>query len=158
VSVTLKDISEKRNHSVIVGDMFDEKKKAEIVQDFLQGQKVDLIFERAKMGQKYYPRDAHFIGKQLAFWYKHLADNGVMFLTPPFAVRDEYVEPWMKMIQESYAGQIEVQANEGYDAIRIRKLPGAPEHLPLIDQRASFRSTLREKKGGRTVTKPASIK
>ncbi|MBA3723960.1 MAG: hypothetical protein H0W89_03625 [Candidatus Levybacteria bacterium] len=135
-----QDVS--RNHHVLVGNIVSDETKMKVQEEFLHGQKADIIFERMIAGHSNLPKEPDFLGKQIGFWYEHLSENGVMFLTPPTALWD-FIPGWLDIINTQYTDQIEAQySDDTTEVLRIRKLPGAPEHLPLIDNR----NLLREKK------------
>lgn len=118
--------------------------------------KVDFCISRMLRALEDIPRDPVFIARNVAAWYELLSEKGVMLLQIPdfmksvhtlpngsFQSFSYYVENWVKALCKNYPG-LEVKYDEG-NHILIRKLLGAPQHLPLL---ASTRwSKLQEIKG-----------
>lgn len=124
-----------RNHIVIPGDLFSGETK-DNVGNFLNGQKADLIISRMAGGLNEIPREPYFLGKEADHWYQQLADGGVLLaMLPGFGA---FLPAWVELIKSEYKGQLEVECTEFVPeegivpVLKLRKLPGAPEHLPLV--------------------------
>jgi len=131
-----------RNHNIIEGDIFSEDTYAALETE-LRGQQADFIIERMAKGLEAVPREPYFIGKFISIWYRLLRENGVLFAQVPVAL-NPLLHPWIDKIRADYSGVLEVASAEGRgdiggdtaSAFRLRKLPGAPKELPLLDPRA----------------------
>lgn len=127
-------------HTVIEGDLLTPELYEKLLEQ-LQGEKVDLIIERMMAGLNAVPMEPYMFGKIISAWYAMLREKGIMFAELPHKF-EPLVQAWVKVIENEYAGKIEVQANYVNhltavnaigSAVRIVKLPGAPDKLPLLD-------------------------
>lgn len=126
------------NHAIFEGDMLslDMHKK---VNQWLGEDKADVIFERVK-GGKFGVQPFRLNILTLSRWYSILNENGVMFFEIPYlpGVKSrgidawERILEWEKYINDNYPGQISVF--QKLDMVRLNKLPGAPEKLPIIKE------------------------
>lgn len=124
------------NHIVVEGDIYSKETKNKIA-DWFGHRPVDLIFEKLDGGRIYLP-DLRMSYSLFAWWYKILAENGVIFAQTPIQLylhehnNDEenanLFGRWISMIKKDYEGLIDIQVSAR--AIRLNKLPGAPESLP----------------------------
>ena len=107
------------------------------INKWLDGDKVDLIFERMLKGVEYVPEEAYKVAETIQLWYQMLAEGGVMFVQVPVVFNNLFTV-WAEEIKKEYAGLIDLQYTEGFlnvvgiTAFRLRKLPGAPEKLPFL--------------------------
>ena len=137
VSIAEDDV---RHHSVIEGNILDDHLYTDL-NKWLEGKKVDLILERMIAGMDHIPADPYTISKIMSRWYELLDENGILFVQVPPVLHDQ-LPAWVEMIQEKYGDVLEVQIKNGheqfelaFDLLRIHKLPGAPEKLPLLNPR-----------------------
>jgi hypothetical protein len=130
-----KYLTQDKTHQIIEGDFFTTGTRNEVRQYF-QGEKVDLIIERMAGGLNYLPKDPRLVFYQFAWWYNILREGGLMFVELPADA--EYIwkqdgntvlKNWLEKLKE-FEDQIEIQS--GDLAIRLLKLPGAPEEMPMI--------------------------
>lgn len=133
---------ERRNHTVIPGDILGlvdtpEGNVHELVENWLDGEKAHLIMERLLGGHSLMPKDPFFMAQQASFWYRQLAEGGLMYAEVPDAFIP-YIETWRTFIQDHYQGRLDLSVVRTADtpyALRLHKLEGAPEELPLLDAR-----------------------
>jgi hypothetical protein len=123
-----------RNHTVIPGNMLD-KETQEAAVNWLQGSGIHVLFHRMLGGNSTIPEEPLFLGEQANFWYRLLATNGMMLSQVPYGFRS-YMAEWAEYINNTYRRVLEVSEGgndrSGY-VMRLRKLEGAPENLPLLD-------------------------
>src|SRR3989344_3619327 len=81
------------------------------------------------------------LSKILQIWYKLLREGGIMLVQTPVEFNNLLTE-WVTKIQKEYKDVIELEYQKGNNdrgdpcsAFRLRKLPGAPEELPLLNPR-----------------------
>lgn len=133
-------------HKVVEGDILTSHTYEEL-EKILEGDKVDLIMSRLAAGLEYIPIEPYAVSKILQVWYKLLNDGGVMFVQTPVFF-NELLKEWATMIKDQYKDVLEFQEDAGGEsdgsntqgthsssAFRLRKLPGAPTELPLLDPR-----------------------
>lgn len=139
------DISqEQKNHTILEGDVLSDE-TYEKLNSLLNDQKVDLILERMAKGLEFIPKEPYKISKIISKWYKMLNEGGIMFIQVPIAL-NELFGKWVKMIETEHKTTIEITySNQGTrdsslssSVLCLRKLPGAPEDLPLLDPRTVF--------------------
>lgn len=134
-------LSGSREHSVLLGDMFADE-TYNTVRQWSKGAKVDLIIERLLKGLEFVPIEPFILSKVLQRWYEMLDVNGVMLIEVPPKL-DPLVESWTNLLREK---RIYEKLNIEYvtasarqssfsSVLRLRKLSGAPESLPLLDAR-----------------------
>lgn len=126
------------NHTIFEGDMLslDTHKR---INQWLAGAKADVIFERVSGGH-IGVKPLRLNTMTLSWWYSILNDNGVMFFEIPYlpGVKSrgvdawEQFQQWEKHINDNYSGEISVFSK--LNLVRLNKLPGAPEKLPLLKQ------------------------
>ena len=126
------------NHDVLEGDIF-KQETYENLSKRLNGEKVDFIMERMEGGLRMVPSDPYTMGKILENWYELLNEGGIMFVQSP-VVFNNLLEKWVDKIKSEFGNVIEVKYKKGTEdftpacsAFRLRKLPGAPSKLPLLD-------------------------
>ena len=119
---------EKRHHSVIPGNLL-SKSTDEAIEEWLGGEKADLVFERMYGGLDILPDEPYMLSRKVGQWYDLLDEGGIMFVEVPANMR-YLVTPWSEMISKHQF--IEIQTNPSTSAFRLRKLAGAPEKLPLF--------------------------
>lgn len=130
-----------RNHEVIESDIFSDG-LYKLLEERLRGEKVDFIVERMAAGLESVPPGPYLVGKFLNAWYRLLREEGLLFAQVPVEM-NPLLRPWTDMIRDRYREVIEVASEVGYEdgggskpsVLRLRKLPGAPEELPLLDPR-----------------------
>jgi hypothetical protein len=129
--------SEQQSHTILEGDIFNPDTNIKL-NSILKGEKIDLIVERMAAGLELFPHEPYMLSKLLNTWYELLNIGGVMFIQTPVALNN-LTEKWITKIQSDFAGRLDVQfkrglVNGGYpcSAVRIRKLFGAPEKIPLL--------------------------
>lgn len=125
-----------RRHTVIQGDMLRDTTK-EQVQGWLGKEKVDLIIERMIGGHDLLPEEPFFLSKQADYWYQQLSEGGLFFAELPSAFYP-YAAEWKRMIDERYKDTLDVDLVSS-EILRLHKLPGAPEALPLLSARDVIR-------------------
>jgi hypothetical protein len=138
--IASKEEDEARNHSVIEGNILSPRTYQKI-DTWLNRKKVDLIIERLVGGITSIPDEPYTVAKTVSKWYEMLHDGGILLVQVPVALHD-ILPAWANMVREKYGDVLEVQIElelhqfeDALDLLRIRKLPGAPETLPLLDPR-----------------------
>ncbi len=128
-------------HEVLYGDITkDETYKS--LQKLLGGKKVDLIIERMAGGLRFLPQEPFRLIKVLQTWYQLLNEGGIMFVQTP-EVFDGLLLKWKEYLQNGEHASLETQFDFtqprrspfNTSIFRLRKLPGAPLELPLLDAR-----------------------
>ncbi len=117
-----------RGHKVIPGDLLSEEANAALTA-WLDGKKVDLIFERMFGGLNVLPQEPYMLSQKLDQWYRLLDEGGIMFIEVPSRMA-YLVQPWAEAV--SKFSSIEIQPSNAGKVFRLRKLSGAPEALPLL--------------------------
>jgi len=127
------------NHTIIIGDMFLQKTK-EKIDKWLDGDKVDILIERMQAGLDLIPRNGVWIWKQFNDWYKMVNEGGIMLIqtySTPFSscrsdllVPDDVFEQWGKVVSQNKS--LEFKSDVFNQHFLLRKLPGAPERLPVV--------------------------
>jgi hypothetical protein len=132
----------RRHHKVLTGDLLVEKTYNNL-DTWLKGEKADLIFERLLGGMRGIPKEPHLLASVLEKWYERLGEGGVMFIQVP-GLLIPLLKPWQAEVRRQYPKQLEIQIAEGpvdtvppymITTMRLRKLAGAPEKLPMLDSR-----------------------
>lgn len=130
----------KINHTFIEGDIF-SLDTYKILNDKLEGEKVDFIIERMAKGLEFVPVEPYKVGQILQIWYKLLNENGLMIVQTP-VVFDNLLEAWVEKIKTEFSDVIEIEFARGHNDVstycssfRLRKLPNAPTELPVLDHR-----------------------
>jgi len=131
---------EKINHELLEGDIFTDETHDRL-NKLLRGKKIDLIIERMASGLEFVPLEPYRVSKILQIWYKLLREGGIMLVQTPVEFNNLLTE-WVTKIQKEYKDVIELEYQKGNNdrgdpcsAFRLRKLPGAPEELPLLNPR-----------------------
>jgi len=143
-----KKIDRENGHDVIGGNMFDPIIRKRI-KGWLNGQKVDLIFERMEGGLDCVNHDMRFVREALKQIYFILREGGVAFIQQYWYLFEssgasaEQLYSWAEGVNRGYEGRIEItldpqsvnddRVKYGKGAMMIRKLEGAPEQLPLTE-------------------------
>ncbi len=123
-------------HTVFLQDVLAPKTYADLT-EWIGADKADFIIERMGAGLDLLPTDPYTAAKLLQTWYGLLSPGGLMLVQTPPAL-DPLLGPWSKRVLSEHAGTIEVKyalhRNDFGDqsVLRIHKLPGAPESLPLL--------------------------
>lgn len=130
--------NKKINHTLLIGDIFSDE-TYEKLNDLLKGEKIDLIMERMAAGLDFVPKEPYEASRVLKIWYKLLREGGVMFVQIPSDFNN-LVEEWVAKIKKEYSGVLEIQSDINMSrthtsSIRLKKLAGAPEELPMLDPR-----------------------
>ncbi len=134
INPKLKGKDAKRNHTVITGNILDEATQACVKDEWLHGEKIDIIFHRMAGGNGTVPKDPFFVSEQASIWYQLLAEGGLIFSQVPYAFTS-YIEEWADHIKDNYKGKLELQVEDNFIndyVLRLRKLNGAPKKLPLL--------------------------
>jgi len=125
-------------HEVLEGDILSPG-PYKILENKLGGDKVDLIMERMILGLEMVPPDPYTIGKVLQTWYQLLNEGGIMLVQVP-TVFEELLVRWETLLSSQYKDVLEFQFSRDIGSVsgsncafRLRKLPGAPASLPLLD-------------------------
>lgn len=135
------------NHEILVGDIFDGK-TYENLKKSLNGKKVNFLVSRMARGLELVPENPYIVSKALERWYEILEEGGLMFVQFPI-VFNNLVEEWAKKIKREYENNLEVKCTFGWrkdhygsasSSFSLRKLPGSPKELPLLDPRAVHRT------------------
>ncbi len=134
----LEERDRKIHHEVLEGNVFDPK-TYESLNRWLNGEKVDLVIERMGQGLEFVPVEPYTIGRILQTWYNLLREGGFMFVQTP-VVFNNLLEAWVAKIKNEFKDVIEIEYQKGNkddnvpcSAFRLRKLPGAPGELLLLD-------------------------
>jgi len=139
-----KKEDKKINHETLEGDIFDLK-TYESLNKLLEGKKVDFIVSRMAKGLEFVPVEPYTVSKILKIWYELLAEEGIMFVQTPIAFNN-LLKDWAEKIKkECKSLEISFFASgfcdvDGCSSFRLRKLPGAPKELPLLDPRSVRKS------------------
>lgn len=132
------------NHEIVEGDLAD-KGAIEKIRESLEGEKADLIIERMEAGTQHLPKDLRMLGEVLKEYYSLVAENGIMFLEipkynvkrkqPKFEIPIKKIRSWITELQQRYGNTfIQISPKDDYAIIRIQKVQGAPEELPLFGE------------------------
>jgi hypothetical protein len=124
-----KKSDEKIHHQTLMGDIFDMN-TYKLLNERLQGKKVDLIMSRMAAGLEFVPTEPYTVSKILEIWYELLSDEGIMFVQTPTKFNNLLAQ-WAKKIELEFKNVLEFQykkgdvdANLACSAFRLRKLPG----------------------------------
>jgi hypothetical protein len=128
-----------RNHQVIEGDILTGKTQSEVRSCF--GGKTDIVFERMQAGKNLLPNEPFYMAQQVDIWYQFTGT--LLFAEAPDGLKN-YVFDWKEKVVEEYPNVLDVQVDT-QGRIRIRKLPGAPESLPLLSAKDVMRQELRRR-------------
>lgn len=136
----LEDTS--RHHSVVEGNIFDTTNNFG-----LETGSVDVFIERmgAAIQQEKgldsptVPQNIYAIADIASHWYSLLSERGVMFVQLPRIVAP-ILHGYIHMLQQHFPQQFEIQAGmtkgkNKWLMLRLQKLPGAPETLPMLTHR-----------------------
>jgi len=142
---------EERGHEILEGDILSPETYIELDKR-LGGEKVDIIFERMLNGLELVPNEPYTLAKVLQIWYGLLREGGMLFAQVMEAGRahklvhmhnnasrmHNLVVAWAAMIQKDYGSVIDIQCSpidSPNNVVRLRKLTGAPEKLPMLKHR-----------------------
>jgi len=130
--------NEKINHQFMVGDIFSPDTYKSL-NEILKGEKVDLIIERMAKGLEFIPIEPFAVSKILEIWYDMLRDGGIMFVQVPVSF-NHLLKVWGEKLDKEFKDTIKIYYKKGsihsghhHATFSLRKLPGAPEKLPLLD-------------------------
>jgi len=129
-----------RNHAVLAENVLYQR-AFRAVDEWLAGDRCDIVFERMLGGLRYMPGDPDALMQPLQEAYRRLSDDGIMFVQTPVVLNDVLVA-WAEKIDLEFGGVLEIQYSLGThdnephqtSSFRIRKLPGAPEGLPILSR------------------------
>lgn len=128
----LIDDDRARNHNVIPGDLVTPETKTK-VEEFLAGQKADLIITRMGGGLDSLPKEPYILGDQADYWYRQLSEGGLIFAEIPHDFyHSEIFSQWRELVKDKYDGVLDVKFDDSLHVLRMQKLPGAPKRLPLV--------------------------
>ena len=129
----LKLSDKELNHRVIEGDIL-TKETQESVRSWLgEDKKVDVMIERMAGGHDFLPNEPFYMAPKANTWYELLDEGGILFAEVPDAFLD-YMTDWEQYLSQNYGSVIDLQVADsecGID-VRLQKLSGAPEQLPLL--------------------------
>lgn len=146
-----KEVDNKINHSVVIGDILDSKNKELFDKIFekLDNKKIDFIISRMMGPLEIIKMSPILLEHIIRKWFSLLSNNGVLFaqfeyflehdsninkkyqseINPPKIAESEiYIKKWAEVIQNMYPNEIEIGLGRG--VIRITKKDGAPDELP----------------------------
>lgn len=128
---TAEDTS--RNHTVIEGDILQRSTQRKISEDFLRGDKVDLLLKRMVGADSFLPCEPFLMARASNAYYQMVAEKGLLLIEVPVAFWD-IIDDWGAHIEAKYAGKLEVtmDANGPHGGVLLSKHAGAPEELPLL--------------------------
>ncbi|HEX9153368.1 MAG TPA: hypothetical protein VF809_00945 [Candidatus Saccharimonadales bacterium] len=142
----IMECDDARNHWVIKGNIIAPQTKEEIDR-WLNGRKLGLVMERMFAGAETLPKDPFTLAENVNHWYERLAEGGLMFAQVPAGLQP-MVNEWKQMLDNGrYPLDVQIGNHEGYGLVRIHKLPGAPESLPLISARTLMKRRWDSRKG-----------
>lgn len=128
-------------HEVVEGNLLTPKIYKEL-RNKNRGKKFTFIIERMAKGLEFAPLDTKTAGALLQTWYESLDDGGLMLVQVPTHF-NIFLSDWVALVEEHCGTTLEIRYNDrgqteagdqGYtSALLIRKLPGAPESLPMLD-------------------------
>ncbi len=131
------------HHEVIPGDFTDlsnpEESEAKL-QDWLKGEKADVILERMEGPLYTLPKDPYFLNTIVQQWYKNLRDGGVLIAQVPQQLVP-LLKPWKEKLQKLYPDTVKVRYAHREPAyfyrknrwfVRLNKQQGSPEYLPEL--------------------------
>jgi len=132
-----------RGHAVIQGDILVPRTYSVALGTWLEDYKPDLIVERMVGGFELNPTHPTAVYKTFKRWYELLNEGGIMLVQVPRNARP-FVQPWVDMLQKrDFSGLLEVVYHptdtpdgdylQDMSVLRLRKLPGAPSKLPMLD-------------------------
>jgi hypothetical protein len=130
---------EKKHHIVIPGNIFDPQ-TYNTVRERLGEDKIDLIFERLLGAEDLIPNEPYAISRIVQEWWKLLDEGGIVFMQTNKEM-DSLASKWVNMLEADFSKVIQAQHNPYSDiepwlgAIRLRRLRGAPNELPMLDPR-----------------------
>ena len=127
------------SHTVLEGDILSSV-TYERLNEWLGGEKINLIIERMGKGLDALPSDPHTLAKILGIWYELLAKNGIMFVQVPVKCNPT-LKTWvkkMKHITEETIVMRHASTERGNkdvgptSAFFLKKTEQAPEQLPML--------------------------
>lgn len=128
------------NHEILINNIL-KSETYEYLKKWLNHEKIDLIISRMAAGLEFIPLEPYTTSKILEIWYELLNDGGIMFVQVPVEF-NKLLVLWVEMIQKKFSEVIEIQFIQNRNnnsapgsCVRLRKLPGAPRKLPLLDPR-----------------------
>lgn len=150
-----KEIDNKINHSILIGDILDTKnqKLFNDISEKLDNKKIDLIISRMMGPLEEIKMSPTLLEHVIRKWFSLLSNNGILFaqfeyflehdsdiqkkreseINPPEIAESEiYVKKWVETIQKKYPNEIDIGLGRG--VIRITKKEGAPEELPPMKE------------------------
>ncbi len=135
-----------RGHMVIQGDILVPRTYSAALGTWLGDDKPDLIVEHMVGGFELNPIHPMTVYKTFKRWYELLNKGGIMFVQVPHNARP-IVQSWVDMVRgQDFSGLLEVayhptdtldgDYSQDLSVLRLRKLPGAPLELPMLDPQA----------------------
>lgn len=144
--ITLRDVGDRsedaeRNHTVAEANLLDEEAD-EAFETWRAHEPVDVAFSRMGKGLETLPLDPYLLGGKVARAYRSLGEGGVLVIQAPQKL-NPLLREWKKMLMGEHTGTLETSFTLGKDDARvpfqtsflIRKLPGAPQELPMLSAR-----------------------
>lgn len=133
---------ERIHHTVHESDIFSPRLTA-YLDTWLGGRKVDFVIERMAKGLEFVPEEPLVLAKKLQEWWSMLEVGGIMMVQVPVQLNSVF-EQWAEMVRHAHSTVLDLEyslgTNDGLpgnsSVLRVRKLPGAPEMLPVLDARA----------------------
>jgi hypothetical protein len=134
------------SHAILHSDLVEEATYKK-VEEWLDGRKASLIFERMGLGFDLVPADRFLAAQLLSRWYELLDEGGLLFAQVPRALNRPFKE-WASMIGRDYSSTIyfkhKIGTTDGYPAAEetvmlLHKSPGAPKDLPLLSAKHALK-------------------
>ncbi|MEI6498523.1 MAG: hypothetical protein WCO23_01025 [bacterium] len=122
-------------HRVIEGDMFSQSTMQEVYKWF-DNQQIDLIITRLIGGTEYLPTPNITI-PHLKRCYRLLKNGGVILTDLPDEFSSDNIWKkkfidWLEMVRVDFEGVIDIEVSLCQRSMRLNKLTGAPQELPLL--------------------------
>lgn len=95
-----KEEDQKKNHHVLVLDIFNEESYKKI-KSFSKEKGFDLLFERMEGGWLGFPEDKELFEYFVFLWYELLANSGTMFIQSPYVLDKKNIEDWENWLLEN---------------------------------------------------------
>jgi len=129
-----RDVLRQSNHDIITGDIT-KQISVKKIEDWLDGEKIDILFERMVGGIKEYPEDPRFLWSMLARYYPLMSENSMLFAQLPTILESETVSTlhnWAsKVSDDKLLVKLAINKVDHADFIlHLHKMAGAPTALP----------------------------
>lgn len=142
--MTLKDVGDTsadadEKHTVAEADLLSPQGD-EAFNAWRGNDSVDIFFSRMGKGLEALPLDPYLLGEKAALAYRSLSEDGVMVIQAPTKL-NPLLREWKKLLTKEHSNTLETRFALGSDDARvpfqtsflIRKLPGAPKELPILN-------------------------